>query len=77
MDTAETPASGQRPEDLHLAVLTLGERLVEAPFTRRANLKVQRVIIEIYQSYTTTGILYTSRINTHCALCITGAKEAI
>ncbi len=44
VDTAEPPASRQRPEDLHLAVLTLGERLVEATLTRRANLRVQGVI---------------------------------
>lgn len=41
MDTSQPPASGQRPEDFHLAVLTLGERLVEAPFTCWANLQVQ------------------------------------
>lgn len=42
MDTAEPPASRQRPKDLYLAVLTLGERLVEAPLGRRANLQVKK-----------------------------------
>lgn len=41
MDTAEAPSSRKSPEDLHLAVLTLGEGLVEAPLARWANLQVQ------------------------------------
>lgn len=43
VDTAQPPASRQRPEDLHLAVLTLGERLIEAPLTSWTNLQVQTV----------------------------------
>lgn len=43
MDAAEPPASWQRPKDLYLAVLTLGERLVEAPLGRRANLQVKKL----------------------------------
>lgn len=42
MDTAEPPASRQRPKDLYLAVLTLGECLIEAPLGRRANLQVKK-----------------------------------
>lgn len=43
MDAAKSPAPRQRPEDLHLAVLTLGECLVEAALARRANLRVHGV----------------------------------
>lgn len=31
MDAAKAPTPGQRPEDLHLAVLTLSEGLVQTP----------------------------------------------
>lgn len=39
VDAAEAPTSRQRPEDLHLAVLTPAERLVEAALAGRANLR--------------------------------------
>lgn len=43
MDAAKTPAPGKRPEDLHLAVLTFGERLVEAALACWTNLQVGKV----------------------------------
>lgn len=39
MDAAKAPTPGQRPEDLHLAVLALGEGLVQAPITCRTHLQ--------------------------------------
>lgn len=45
MDAAETPAPRERPEDLHLAVLTFGEGLVEAALARRTNLQVWKMKI--------------------------------
>lgn len=47
MDAAKAPAPGQRPEDLHLAVLTFGERLVEAALTCWTNLRVGKVKIRL------------------------------
>lgn len=38
VDTAEAPASRQRPENLHFAVLALGEGLVEAAVACRTHL---------------------------------------
>ena len=43
MDAAKAPAPRKRPEDLHLAVLALGEGLVEAALPRWTNLQVWRV----------------------------------
>lgn len=43
MDAAQAPAPRKRPEDLHLAVLTFGECLVEAALPRRTNLRVRKV----------------------------------
>lgn len=40
MDAAKAPTPGERPEDLHLAVLALGEGLVQAPLTCRTHLRM-------------------------------------
>lgn len=39
VDAAKAPTPGQRPEDLHLAVLPLGEGLVQTPIARRTHLR--------------------------------------
>lgn len=41
VDAAKAPAARQRPEDLHLAVLALGEGLVQAPLSGRTHLQGQ------------------------------------
>lgn len=43
VDTAKTPSPRKRPEDLHLAVLTFGECLVEAMITGWTNLQVGKI----------------------------------